>query len=172
MTKQQTIESSNFHTQFEAVLRQQRAACRAVALAALDRVFPADSCTPADSSRPSKNGKKSASGRRKRAAAKPPLPRRSHSEMAELGERLFKVICARPGQPKTALARELGLSPRELDRPMDHLRRSEKVRTVGQRHLMRYFPAIVDTAQRQQDQADRHAAAVASNNDGQVAPVR
>lgn len=172
MTKQRTIDFSDFNSQFESLLRQQNEACRAAALAAVDRVFPADICASVGGSRAGKKSKNTSSRRRNRTARKPSLPRRSHSEMAELGERLFKVICANPGQPKTALAGELGLSTGELDRPMDHLRSAGKVRTVGQRHLTRYFPAIVDTAELQRDQAGRHAATLASNNDGQVAPVR
>lgn len=172
MTKQRTIEFSDFNSQFETLLREQRAACRAAALAALDRVFPVDICTSAGGSRPGKKAKKRSSGRRSRTTGRPPVPRRSHAEMAELSERLFKVLCAKPGQPKTALAETLEVSASELDRPMNHLRSSGRVRAVGQRHLTRYFPAVVDAVEQQAAQAGRHAKALASNNDGQVAPVR
>jgi hypothetical protein len=175
MTKQRTIESSDLNSQFESLLREQKAACRAAALAALDRVFPADICTSAGASRPGKKGKKGkrkSSGRRNRTVGDSTVPRRSHAEMVELGERLFKAICAKPGQPKTVLAGELDLSTGELDRPMNYLRSSGKVRAVGQRHLTRYFPAIVDAAEQQQNQAGRHAATLVSNSDGQAASVR
>lgn len=171
MTKQRTIEFSDFNSQFETLLREQKSACRAAALAALDRVFPADICTSASGSRAGK-GAKTSSRRRKRPSGKTPLPRRSQAEMAELDERLFRAICAKPGQSKAALAGKLEVSASELDRPMNHLRSSGRVRTVGQRHLTRYFPAIVAPAEFQQDLVGRHAATVESNNDGQAAPAR
>ena len=38
------------------------------------------------------------------------------------------------------LAAEIGSSPRELNRPVTQLRSAGQVRSVGQRHLTRYFP--------------------------------
>lgn len=40
------------------------------------------------------------------------------------------------------LAEELTVSVGELQLPMAKLRAEGRVRTVGQRHLMRYFPAV------------------------------
>jgi hypothetical protein len=62
-------------------------------------------------------------------------------------ERLFQAVSARPGESKAALAAEVGLPARELDRPMSHLRSTGRVRTVGERHLTRYFPLVVEAAQ-------------------------
>jgi hypothetical protein len=42
----------------------------------------------------------------------------------------------------TMFASELEMSVRELNRPMSRLKREGRVRSVGQRHLMRYFPAV------------------------------
>ena len=171
MNKQHAIDFTDFNSQFEILLREQNAACRAAALAALDRVFPADVCTSAGDSPAGKKGKMP-SRHRKRTVGKTQLPRRSHAEMVELGERLFEAICTMPGQPKAALAGKLEVSTSELNRPMEQLRSSGRVRTVGQRHLTRYFPALVDAAELQQHQVNRHTATVESNNDGQAAPVR
>lgn len=170
MKKQHTVDFSDFNSQFETLLREQRAACRAAALSALDRVFPAEICTSASDSRASRRSRK-VSRRRNRTSGKTP-PRRTPAEMANLGERLFKAICAKPGQPRATLAGQLEVSPSELDRPMNHFRSSGRVRTVGQRHLTRYFPAFVDAVEQQETQTGGHAKTSASNNDGQVAPVR
>lgn len=66
--------------------------------------------------------------------------RRSRKELNVVAERLLELVVANPGASITALAPKLGLSPRELQRPMGHLKRAGRVRSVGQRHLTRYFP--------------------------------
>jgi hypothetical protein len=69
-----------------------------------------------------------------------PSQRRSREEMAQLEERLYSAICAHPGETMAVLAPAIGLSARELSRPATLLRRSGRVRSVGQRHFTRYFP--------------------------------
>lgn len=66
--------------------------------------------------------------------------RRTPAELAELGERLYQAIAEAPGEPMVLYAKKLGLSVRELSLPVQHLRKSERVRTVGERDRMRYFP--------------------------------
>jgi hypothetical protein len=66
--------------------------------------------------------------------------RRAATEMSALGERLYRAVCARPGEGIGVLARELGASARELHRPMALLKKAGRVRSVGQRSLTRYFP--------------------------------
>jgi hypothetical protein len=66
--------------------------------------------------------------------------RRATAELGEVGERLYRAVCAKPGAGITALAAELGASARELQRPMASLKRSGRVRSAGARHLTRYFP--------------------------------
>lgn len=68
--------------------------------------------------------------------------RRPAAEIAAVSERLFKAVCARPGEGMAVIAGEVGLTPRELHRPMAQLKRSGRVRSVGQRHLTRYFPMV------------------------------
>ena len=72
--------------------------------------------------------------------------RRASSEVAALGERLYKAVCATPGAPMTVLSREIGASARELHRPMSVLKRSGRVRSVGERHATRYFPRTTAVA--------------------------
>ena len=70
------------------------------------------------------------SGRRRRAAV----------EVSALGERLYQVVCAKPGETIGVLAREMGSSARELHRPLTLLKGAGRVRSVGQRRSTRYFP--------------------------------
>lgn len=60
--------------------------------------------------------------------------------MAALAERLHAAICAHPGAAMTTIAGELGVSPRELNRPALQLKRAGRLRTAGQRQGTRYFP--------------------------------
>ena len=66
--------------------------------------------------------------------------RRAPTEVSALGERLYRAVCARPGEGMGVLARELGASARELHRPMAVLKKAGRIRSVGQRSLTRYFP--------------------------------
>ncbi len=63
--------------------------------------------------------------------------------MAALGERLHEAVCAQPGETMSVLGPALGKSRRELNRPMTALKRSGRVRSVGQRHQTRYYPSVV-----------------------------
>ena len=71
---------------------------------------------------------------------RPPSRRRSPEEIAALGERLYEAICRHPGETMAVIAPVVGASPGELRRPSVLLRREGRVRSVGQRHAMRYFP--------------------------------
>jgi len=66
--------------------------------------------------------------------------RRAPTEVSVLGERLYRAVCARPGEGMGVLARELGASAPEIHRPMAVLKKAGRVRSVGQRSLTRYFP--------------------------------
>jgi hypothetical protein len=41
------------------------------------------------------------------------------------------------------LAEQMGADVRSLQRPMSKLKSAGRVRSVGQRHLTRYYPAVV-----------------------------
>jgi DNA-binding NtrC family response regulator len=79
-----------------------------------------------------------------RARAKPenPSSRRSAEQMTDLAESLHRLVCAHPGEGMSMFARELGMRPRELHRSMSKLKADGKVRSVGERNLARYFPAV------------------------------
>ena len=66
--------------------------------------------------------------------------RRPPTEIAAIGGQLYRAVCEKPGELMAVLAAGLGSSPRQLQRPMAQLRRQGQVRSVGLRHLTRYFP--------------------------------
>ncbi len=87
-----------------------------------------------------------AAARATRARSTPAKPqttssrRRPSSEINSLSENVYRVVCDRPGETMAVLAPVLGLTARELHRPMAQLKRQGKVRAIGERHLTRYFP--------------------------------
>jgi hypothetical protein len=66
--------------------------------------------------------------------------RRAPGEVSAVGERLYQVVCSKPGEAMAMLARELGASVRELHLPMALLKQAGRVKSVGQRSSTRYFP--------------------------------
>ena len=117
---------SDLSHQIEQLVQTHLAAVRAEAEAAVARAFA--SAEPRSSAR-AKAGRAEVRGRR-----------RSRDEITALCERLLELVMETPGSSMTALAPKLDLSPRELQRPMSLLKSSGRVRSVGQRHLTRYFP--------------------------------
>jgi hypothetical protein len=80
-------------------------------------------------------------GARRSSATAPRLGRRrAPAEIGLLGEQLYRAVCAKPGETMAVLAADVGAHARQLQRPMTHLKRDGRVRSVGQRHLTRYFP--------------------------------
>jgi hypothetical protein len=71
--------------------------------------------------------------------------RRAGAELSALGERFFEALSRKPGETMVVLAAEVGASPRELHRAVARLRESGRVRTVGERSAMRYFPLAAST---------------------------
>jgi hypothetical protein len=122
--------------QIEQLVAQYVAESRRAVRDAVERAF-------GTSPSPSRIGKASAS-----ASASPKVSRkrcerrRPPEEVAEVGERLLELVRARPGESMVAFAAELELGVRELQRPMSLLKREGRVRTVGQKQQMRYFPAL------------------------------
>jgi hypothetical protein len=66
--------------------------------------------------------------------------RRTAAELDETCEKLCALVRARPGESIVTLAEDMGASAGTLQRPMAKLRAEGRVRSVGERHLMRYFP--------------------------------
>lgn len=123
-----THPNQTLSEQIEQLVRKHIEASRRAAGAAVERAFSsASSGTRSRATRPTTR----ASGHR-----------RASTEVAALGERLFEAVCAQPGETMTVLAPRLGKTPRELHRPMMVLKRAGRVRSVGERHQTRYFPAV------------------------------
>jgi hypothetical protein len=68
--------------------------------------------------------------------------RRSAAQLEALCEKLHELVCRRPGESMVVLSDEIGVGVRELQRPMSKLKTGGRVHSVGQRSLMRYFPAV------------------------------
>jgi hypothetical protein len=66
--------------------------------------------------------------------------RRTASELAALSEQLYQAIAAGPGEGMVALSERLGVSGPQLQRAVARLRADNRIRTVGTRQQMRYFP--------------------------------
>jgi len=118
--------TDQLEAQIERLVQEHIAACHQAAAAAVERAF-------AKSARP-------AAKRRRRSDKSSAAPKRAPEEIAALGERLYETVCEHPGATMEVLAAQMGAQPRELHRPMTHLRRAERVRSAGQRRQKRYFP--------------------------------
>jgi hypothetical protein len=77
---------------------------------------------------------------------KPETKRRTAAELDATCEQLCALVRVRPGESIVTLAEEMGVPASTLQRPMAKLRGESRVRTAGERHLMRYFPAVTRTA--------------------------
>jgi hypothetical protein len=110
-------------TQIERLVREHLAAQHLAARAAVERAFAVMTSAPRVAVR-------------RRAA----FSRRAPTEVAELAEQLFQAVEACPGETMTVIAARAGASPRALNRPMMHLKRSGRVRSAGARNATRYFP--------------------------------
>jgi hypothetical protein len=82
----------------------------------------------------------------RRAPSSSTAKRRTAAEIDEVCADLCRFVRARPGESMAALAEEMGVAASTLLRPMAQLRAAGQVRTVGERHLTRYFPAVVKGA--------------------------
>ena len=65
---------------------------------------------------------------------------RTPEEIEAVRGQLYRAICQKPGEGMTVLAADLERSRDELLRPLGKLKQMGQVRSVGQRHVTRYFP--------------------------------
>ncbi|NVB41938.1 winged helix-turn-helix domain-containing protein [Pseudenhygromyxa sp. WMMC2535] len=114
-------------TQIEALIAGYVDEGRQAAQRAVERAFCATASPP---TKPSKK------------ATRTPGKRRSQQQLAELADALCSLVHEQPGESMIVFAAALGVSVRELQRPMTALKRAGRVRTVGQRNWTRYFPAV------------------------------
>lgn len=77
-----------------------------------------------------------------RVATRPTTARRSADELAAVRERLYELVCADPGESMSMFSDQMGISVKDLHRPMSKLKAEGRVRSVGERNLTRYFPAV------------------------------
>lgn len=129
-----TNTTAELEKQIEQMVAAYVAALRKAVQGAVERAFVAASAaSPAVApSRP----------RAARTASK----RRAGSELSALGERFFEALSRRPGETMVVLSAEAGASPRELHRAVARLREAGRVRTIGERSRMRYFPLSAGAA--------------------------
>lgn len=80
--------------------------------------------------------------RQNQAAPRATANRREPDEVAGLAERLHAAVCDTPGETMAVLAERLGTTARELNRPMNNLRRAGRLRSAGIRNQTRYFPTV------------------------------
>lgn len=73
---------------------------------------------------------------------RPTSKRRSAEALSKLCADLYARVCAQPGASMSVFADGMGLSVRELHRPMSKLKDDGRVRSVGERNMTRYFPAV------------------------------
>jgi hypothetical protein len=119
-----TTTNDDLVQRIEQLIEEHIAASRRCAEEAVARAFATTHATP-------RNGAKH---------SRRPGKKRASADIAALGERFYEAVCAKPGETMTVLAAEVGSSARELNRSMLLLKRAGRVRTVGSRHLTRYFP--------------------------------
>ena len=62
--------------------------------------------------------------------------RRSPEEVSAFAERLYELVCAKPGESMVTFSTEIGATARELHRPMATLKKSGRVRSVGPPSLL------------------------------------
>ncbi|MCK6538376.1 winged helix-turn-helix domain-containing protein [Myxococcota bacterium] len=122
-----TKNLDQLEAQIEQLIREHISECRRRAAAAVERSF---------ASAAKKSGQAERPGRVARVTSR----RRPADELEGLGARLYAAMCANPGAPMAAYAPVVGASTRELHRPAKLLKRSGRVRSVGERNATRYFP--------------------------------
>ena len=123
-----TNTTSELERQIEQMVAAHVASLRKAAQGAVERAFAAASAS-APTVAPSRP-------RAARAVSK----RRAGSELSALGERFFEALSRKPGETMAVLSAQVGVSPQELHRAVARLREAGRVKTVGERSAMRYFP--------------------------------
>ena len=127
-----THRKETLSEQIEQLVRAHIEAARREASEAVERAFSRANAAP----------RARAVRRSSRTAGR----RRESAELSVLSERLYEAVCAHPGETMTVLAPELGSSARALHRPMAGLKRSGRVRSVGQRRDARSYPVVTRSA--------------------------
>ena len=91
----------------------------------------------------------SPTGRVLASRSRSPSARRTATELQQVCDVLCERVRMQPGASMAELAEQMGADAQSLQSPMGKLRASGRVRSVGQRHLTRYYPTVVRTAARE-----------------------
>ena len=75
---------------------------------------------------------------------------RTPEQIAALVERFYGAVCKMPGETMVVLAKRLGVASKELKLPAERLRRAGRVRGVGQKSHLKYFPMVSETNAREE----------------------
>lgn len=124
--------------QIEQLVEQYLAHSRSAAREAVERAFGTPACAPKTTGRSTSSATPRRSSGRKRSA----------EEIGQVAAQLYELVRAQPGESMVTFAAELEMSVRALQRPMMLLKKEGRVRSVGQRHRTRYFPAVGSKAAR------------------------
>lgn len=117
----------------EHLVHQHLRECQRQVAAVVERTFRTATATatePKSKSNPAKPRRESGA-------------RRTPAQLHELGERFHELLCKQPGCAITVYCAELGVTPRELHRPVAMLKRAKRLRSVGERQAAKYFPLPV-----------------------------
>lgn len=114
----------------EHLIEQHLRACQREVAAAVERTFRAAAVTA------TKPKSKANAAKPKRESG----ARRTPAQIHALGEQFYELLCKKPGSTMAVYSAELGVTPRELHRPVAVLKRARLVRSVGERQATKYFP--------------------------------
>lgn len=90
---------------------------------------------------------KTASDIKYKQSAKPTCKRtpkkvRNSKDIEKIAEQLCALIRTHPGEHIQVFVEALGLTPKQLYRPMSKLRADGRVRCIGERNQVRYYPGL------------------------------
>ena len=93
--------------------------------------------------------KSSSTPKIKKRQSPTPAARRSATELAQLEEKLYELVCGSPGASMREFSEVLKVSVRDLNRPMAKLKSAGRIRSAGERTRTRYFPAVGQRSENQ-----------------------
>jgi hypothetical protein len=93
--------------------------------------------------RSEKGGRRTDGRRRVEASSTMRASRRTAAQLAETCDTISDAIRAQPGIARVGLAERMGVDATTLSRPIALLKSTGRVRSVGQRRLARYYPAVM-----------------------------
>ncbi len=126
-----TASNQELARRIEQLIHEHIAASRKVAQEAVERAFSAAKMAEPAQTRTSR-----------RLVSKGRKHRRDSKEIAALSELFYEAVSEKPGETMGVLAMDVGATSQDLRVPIDLLKRSGRVRCVGDLRHMRYFPMV------------------------------